>query len=162
MDIIHIKNRIDSIFKFDQENCKKYRDGEIDIYTLKRLQDINSDDFQKLIETHEFPYKDLFGSDTYKKSVTLALHSNPNSMRVYHDIFTSIDDPSKIDLSDKAYFIDKFRVINGEPQLYGTQYKINIDKSINFIEIEDFENINIRRLELGMSSFEEYRNNLAT
>jgi hypothetical protein len=52
-----------------------------------------------------------------------------------------------LELSDKAALIDRIRYNKGEEQLYGTM--LNAD-------IEDKENVNKRRKEMGLNSLEEY------
>lgn len=56
-----------------------------------------------------------------------------------------------------AMLDDRLRLRTGLRQLYGTQFKWNPDNNEwQLEEIEDPENINRRRLELGMGTIEEY------
>ena len=75
-------------------------------------------------------------------------------------------DPISIQKRDIAYMIDKARVIQKLPQLYGTQYNIDKDGVLKYIEIEQPEDLEKRRMEYGMESFVEYKkiveNNLRT
>lgn len=43
------------------------------------------------------------------------------------------------------------------PQVYGTQYKINNRKKLNFLKIEDFKNLEKRRKSFGMETMDEYK-----
>lgn len=52
--------------------------------------------------------------------------------------------------------IDKARVIQNLPQVYGTQYRVDAQKNVTFIEIEDPENLEKRRQEMGMETFKGY------
>ena len=52
---------------------------------------------------------------------------------------------------------DKVRVIQKLPQLYGTQYNISEDGVLKYLDIENPEEIEKRREEYGMESFEEYK-----
>ena len=66
-------------------------------------------------------------------------------------------DPISIQKKDIAYMIDKTRVIQKLPQLYGTQYNIDKDGVLKYIDIEKPEDLEKRRAEYGMESFEEYK-----
>ena len=58
---------------------------------------------------------------------------------------------------DLALLIDRIRVRNGEPQLYGSQ--LHWDESAGapiFFPIEDPANVNARRAEVGLGPIEEY------
>ena len=62
----------------------------------------------------------------------------------------------RVDLRHKAFFTDKIRVDENKPQLYGAQVRKKENGEIELIEIEDRENVNKRRKELGMESLEKY------
>lgn len=157
MIIDTIQEELKKIFEIDQENNSKYSKKEITIEKLIELQDINFKDFNKIIIENGFPFKDIVGDESYKQAVTIALHSNPKNMRIYESIFSKIEDTSKIDLADKAYFIDKLRLMEKRPQVYGTQYTKKSDGTISFKEIEDIENVNVKRNNLGIGTLEEYK-----
>ena len=54
-----------------------------------------------------------------------------------------------------AFLTDRLKVAKGLPQVYGTQMRVVGDKFEPF-EVEDFENLNARRLKVGLESFEAY------
>ena len=60
----------------------------------------------------------------------------------------------EVALRDIAYLEDRIRINNGQPQLYGTQF---FKKEGKFIprEIEDQENVDQRRKEMGLNTFAE-------
>ncbi len=56
-----------------------------------------------------------------------------------------------------ALTTDRWLVQNGKKQIYGTQFsKKNNEKKITLMEVEDFANINKRRVDVGLPSIEEY------
>ncbi len=64
------------------------------------------------------------------------------------------DDASAGDL---AYLIDRVRVADGEPQVYGTQVEIGADGELKpRTPIEDEANIDARRAAAGLGTLEEY------
>lgn len=148
---------IAELFTKDQNNISKYNIRLLTKEDFILRQMAVGTGFLNIINKNGFPYKNIVGYKCYKQAVTIALHSNPENMKIYADIFSKINDPLKIDLSDKAYFIDKLRLMEKKPQVYGTQYTKNPDRTITFKEIEDIENVDERRKSLGMGTLEEYR-----
>ena len=53
-----------------------------------------------------------------------------------------------------AYLVDRVRVNEGKPQLYGTQYRIQ-DGDFLAGEIEDSAGVEVRRAKVGLGSIEE-------
>lgn len=56
-----------------------------------------------------------------------------------------------------AYLIDRVRVNCGEMQLFGTQFQRD---KLEPQPMEDMEHLDQRRIEMGLESFEEYRNKM--
>lgn len=72
-------------------------------------------------------------------------------------------DAGDADPSDHAYLVDRVRVANGEPQVYGTQW--GSDAAGNpqpRTPIEDEALVDIRRAEVGLGTIEEYLEELAS
>nr|GEU28629.1 hypothetical protein [Tanacetum cinerariifolium] len=67
----------------------------------------------------------------------------------------------EIKLANLATSLDRVRVNEKRPQIYGTQYHTRKDGKIQFYRIEDIANIDRRRLEMGMSSFAYLQEQLA-
>jgi hypothetical protein len=65
-------------------------------------------------------------------------------------------DGGDINKRNIAYLEDRVRVNTGRPTLYGTQFFQNPEGSFGPREIEDKENLNKRRAEMGLEPFEEY------
>jgi hypothetical protein len=59
----------------------------------------------------------------------------------------------EVALRDIAYLEDRVRVNSGQPQLYGTQFRWEGSKSIQ--NIEDPENVEQRRKEMGLNTLAE-------
>lgn len=68
----------------------------------------------------------------------------------------------EVSARDIAYLEDRVRVNAGREQLYGTQFRTELDKEgqVTFFgpqPIEDEEHVDERRAEVGLDSMEEYR-----
>ncbi len=61
-----------------------------------------------------------------------------------------------IDIRNIAYLEDRVRVNTGRPTLYGTQFYNDANGNFGPREIEDIENLDKRREQMGLESFEEY------
>jgi len=60
----------------------------------------------------------------------------------------------EVDLHDIAYLEDRVRVNSGQPQLYGTQFQ-QVEGRFVSREIEDQDQVNKRRKEMGLVTLEE-------
>jgi hypothetical protein len=64
--------------------------------------------------------------------------------------------PGEVEKANIAYLEDRVRVNIGRPQLYGTQFHTDKDGTFGPRPIEDPDNLERRRKEMGLRSFAEY------
>lgn len=165
---------LQDIFNLDQKNIAERYAGNLTQEEALQKQKETGAAFLAHLKKHGFPFKNTHSVEVYKQAITLSLHLDLESMT---DIFEYIKSKSvndsasnrpnmhmganynteEIDLEHMAFFTDKIRLLKGQPQLYGTQFKRNPDRTIVFKEIEDAEHVNDRRKSLGMSTIEEYK-----
>ena len=91
-------------------------------------------------------------------------HSSKEEMESFKEIVEKAHQENKIEKADYALYIDRLKVHNDLPQVYGTQYYYDENlANYRFYEIEDFENINKRRRKVGLAKIEKYakQNNIA-
>ncbi len=140
----------------DQKNIKLFGLGEIskDEFLKRSLRII--EEFKLHINKNGFPFKNKEPYDIYKAAFILSLHADLEFLTEIGKIFNNAE-VGAVDPEHKAYFIDKLRLNDGLPQLYGTQFKRLPNGSIEFLPIEKLENINVRRKEIGLSTLEEYK-----
>jgi hypothetical protein len=62
----------------------------------------------------------------------------------------------EVNPQDIAYLEDRVRVGEGRPQLYGTQFHTNEQGELEPYPIEDQNQVDTRRAEVGLSSLAEY------
>lgn len=61
------------------------------------------------------------------------------------------------DFKDYAYLLDRVLMHDKKPQIYGTQLYLNEkSKKFELWEVEDFPNLDERRLKIGLTSIAEY------
>jgi len=160
MDIALIKKdtlSLETIMETDQQAIKDFRVGKITASDLTEINRKNVDIVKRIITEIGFPTISITSQKAYKAAVLVVLHSGDLEF-----LNQSIKDLQKADnvsiqKRDIGYMIDKARVIQKLPQLYGTQYNIDNDGVLKYIDIEKPEELEKRRAEYGMESFEEYK-----
>ena len=153
---MNIMNRILELLEKDQENISLFKQSKRTLEEMIDLTDSISKEFLKILEKGGFPYKNKVNNDVYRAGITLALHLPPEDLRMVFIDIEHIDD-DKIEPPDKAYFVDRIRVNNGEKQLYGTNFKKGESGEITFLPIEDETNVDKRRKAVGLCTLKEYR-----
>jgi nitrate reductase NapAB chaperone NapD len=154
--IINHTRTLEVIINTDQHAINDFKAGKITSLELAEINRKNVDLVKQIISEIGFPTINLTSRKAYKAAVLVVLHSEDIDL-----LNQSIESLQKIDWKliekrDIGFMIDKARVIQKRPQLYGTQYRINSDLAIEFIEIEKPELLEQRRAALGMESFDEY------
>jgi hypothetical protein len=147
-------HKILELLKRDQEAISFFKKGDITPEEFKFRASKISEEFFDIYKKHGFPYKNENSGDVYKGAVVLSLHQPLENLEI---IFNDIEKlPSeRVDPKDLAFMTDKIRVIKGEKQIYGTQYKI-ANGNIEFLPIENPNQINQKRKEAGLETLEEY------
>ncbi len=113
-------------------------------------------EFKKYVDLNGFPFKNKENYEVYKAGVALSLHADFDFLKNIEGIFKNAN-ISEIDQDHLAYFVDKIRVYENKPQLYGTQFKRLPDNSIEFLPIEDEKNVDNRRAEIGLITLNQYK-----
>ncbi|HEX8515747.1 MAG TPA: DUF6624 domain-containing protein [Bacteroidia bacterium] len=95
-------------------------------------------------------------------TLPLVLMHSPLEMQLkYIPMMREAVKSKKADSYDLALLEDKILLRQGKKQLYGT-YLVNIDKKYYTAPLEDPENVDKRRVELGLSTLDEYLKNWGT
>ena len=130
--------------------------GKLMLKNTKKINKEVVDEFKKYIKNQGFPFKNLCGQEVYKAAIVLALHADNNFLESIFEVIKEAG-KDKVDIKDKAYFIDRILVYKGKPQIYLTQFKISANGLMKLSPIEDPDNVNKRRAELGLEPLEEYK-----
>lgn len=104
----------------------------------------------QIIQEHGYPTQKLIGSEGMKAFWLLIQHQDFDT-KLQEDCLAHCDFESP----QKAYLTDRVRINNNQPQLYGTQFMRSGGKLIPS-PIEDVENVEERRKEIGLDTLEEY------
>ncbi len=148
---------LENIQDTDQKAIKDFKSGRISVSDLSKINSDNVNTLKSIISKIGFPTITLTSQKAYRAAVLVILHSGDiellnNSIEIMENLEKGL-----IQRKDIAYMIDKMRVIQGQSQLYGTQYKIDKDGHLKFLDIENLQDLEKRRAQYGMESFVEYK-----
>lgn len=121
----------------------------------------NRNRLKEIFKEVGFPNVELVGKDAMHGIFLIIQHSN-NDEVWQKDQLTSIEQAVKsgdMDGQSYAYLYDRIKINAGEKQLYGTQFKSAdlISKKAELAETQDVENLDMRRMEVGMMPIDMYK-----
>ena len=175
-----LKNELDSIFIIDQ----KYRaemqsvqqefgwnssemselwakQNKIDSSILKRIVEI-------INEVDGYPGKSLVGHSASKTTFYVLQHAPDSVQELYYEMIIEAAKSDELDKRLAAMYQDRYLMHKGEPQIYGTQVRLEFETdSLTGERIErtfvwpiaDTTNIDSLRMWNGIGNLEEYLNN---
>jgi len=142
----------------------------LDRYDLKKEEviidsfGVNTDERNRIrldgiIEEYGFPTKMLVGKDAMDGVFYIIQHSDDAEWQKLQlpNIRMAVE-RGDIDSQDYGYLYDRVMLRTGRKQLYGTQF-VNVDtvnRVVDLAETEDLENLDKRRMELGMMPIRMY------
>jgi hypothetical protein len=115
---------------------------------------------KEIIGEFGFPTRRLVGKDAMEGIFMMIQHSDGDKEWQKQQL-TQIEKAVKqgdMDGQSYAYLYDRIKINGGEKQLYGTQFK-NVDlinKTVDLSDTEDIENLDRRRMEVGMMPIQMY------
>ena len=153
MNIKEIKSQLKSMVKEHEEVRKSFPIKKLE---MDHLDEEHAKIIEKLIEEFGVIDTERFGGDAAKNASLIVQHSTPAIRKKYVEL-QDILPKNKIYKRGYVYMKDRMLVDENKPQLYATQLKIlNSQGDLAFNPIEDFANIDKRRIEMGLEPFEAY------
>jgi len=117
----------------------------------------NRSHLEAIIEQIGWPSQSKVGKEAAHAAWLLVQHADENPLFQRHCLdLMMAEQTGEIAREDIAYLDDRIRVNEGQPQLYGTQWRVDEKKGYIPEEIADPENLDQRRAEMGMELFAEY------
>jgi hypothetical protein len=133
----------------DREN--KEIQAEVD-----RVDEENMVEVARIIEKHGYPGVSLVGKRASGGAWTVIQHADIPTIKKYLDLMTRAVEAGELDGGLLATSVDRVRMAEGLPQVYGTQF---IEKNGEMVPhpIEDEANVDARRAKVGLGTLAEYK-----
>lgn len=147
-EILEMAKKDQAMRKAATEDYKIWN-SEIDKENTVRLKEI--------ISAIGWPTISKVGEDASMKAWLLAQHAD-KSLAFQKKCLEMMKElpEAEVYIIGKAYLEDRIKVAEGKAQIYGTQFHEDDAGDFGPREIDDFENLEVRRKDLGMESFKEY------
>ena len=162
MEIKKLANEINRMVEIDQKRRKEIKDwSALSNEEYKKIEDMDHKHTKRLkeiIREHGLITISKFGADTSYNAWLLVQHAGEEELDFMKKYLSLIEkDRDDIDKRNYAYLVDRIRIFEKKPQLYGTQYKMNEETGKwECYEIEDNSNVDKRRAEVGLESLQSY------
>lgn len=153
----NISNEVEKKYNFESDEVQFFWK------IIIRQDSINEKRISEIIDEYGWPGISLVGKEANITVWLIIQHSTPEQQEYYLPFLKESVKKGESRGRDLAYLEDRILMSRGKPQKYGSQF-MNDPKTGEFIfcEIEDPENVNKRRAEVGLEPIEEYmkRNNI--
>jgi len=117
----------------------------------KKLNDKNLSDLLKIIDEFGWPKISDVGSLAASTAFFIIQHSDYEIQKKYYSYLEKAVKENEATKKELAYLTDRILVHEGKPQLYGSQRSRNLETGeVKMYPVEDPENLNKRRVEMGM------------
>jgi hypothetical protein len=122
---------------------------------LARADAQNIAELEVILAKHGWPAKSVIGLKASGAIWAILQHSKIETLKKHLDLMTRAAERGDIDGGLMATSVDRVRVSEGKPQIYGTQFH-EVDGVWVPEAIEDEANVDARRKEVGLGPLAEY------
>jgi hypothetical protein len=143
-----------------QVRAELARDGHLFRGYHPRLAEVNSrnaERLQEIIQLQGWPGRSLVGDRAARAAGLVLQHAiaYPKLMRTGLQLIGEAAARGEVSKAEVAILEDRIRVLEGRPQLYGTQYEWDDRGEMSPLPIEDAQGVDERRLALGLPRLAE-------
>ena len=123
---------------------------------LERVDSQNTKSMKGVIDRYGWPGKSLVGSDGEDAAWLLVQHADLDVefQKDCLNLIASAVDAGEAEPWQHAYLLDRIRIHDGQPQVYGTQMKGSPEGWVPF-SIENEDGVDSRRREVGLGPLSE-------
>ena len=111
---------------------------------------------ERIIAVHGWSDARVFGRDAATAAFLVLQHADLKYQLEYLPLFRQAVEEGKASKSDLALLVDRVRVRQGKPQLYGSQVRQALDGTSEPYPIEDEANVDARRAEMELEPLADY------
>ncbi|ARS37359.1 DUF6624 domain-containing protein [Pontibacter actiniarum] len=124
---------------------------------MRQVDEQNKIEVVAILEKHGWPGKSLVGLQANAAAFLVIQHSDKETMEKYLPLLREAAEKGEAAKGQVALMEDRVRMNNGQPQLYGSQLRMNKETGkYELYQIEDEANVNKRREEMGMEPLQDY------
>ncbi len=120
------------------------------------IDDSNRRIFDSIVSIHGFPTNSGFGERAVNSAFLIIQHSDTSYQRKYLPTIQLLAIQKQINQQYYALLVDRYNVLNGKKQIYGTQIDLQGGECRLFPCEQPLDVVDKLRLEIGMSTIEEY------
>jgi len=124
----------------------------------KKIEEVdrqNTSKLKKIVDEIGLPTIDKVGEEGSQNAWVLVQHAGQNELEFMKKYARMMEESmDQIVPRNYAYLIDRIRMMEDKPQIYGTQFIVKDGKTTPY-DIGDIENVDKRRAKVGLDSFEE-------
>lgn len=139
---------------------KLIQNGELsDGYSpeMKELHNCNAKILNEIIDMIGYPTREKVGNEASEAAWLVIQHAieQPKFMKKCVKLLAVVVNENKISSKNLAYLTDRIAVLEGKPQLYGTQFDWDQNRELSPNDFDDLIKVNQRRESIGLNSIEE-------
>jgi hypothetical protein len=119
---------------------------------MEKVHKENGKQLKEIVDTYGWPGKSMVGEEGAEAAWIVFQHniSEPNFFKELLPILQSEADKGEVEWSWVAKTIDRIRMYEGKPQVYGTNYDWDEKGELSPWPIENPEEVDKRRKEMGL------------
>lgn len=124
---------------------------------MEELHNRNAQIMHEIIDTIGYPTIDKVGKEANEATWLIIQHSigRPEFMKRCRDLLEEDVRANKASQRELAYLTDRISVLEGKPQLYGTQFDWDEHGELRPNLFDDLAKVNQRRKSIGLTTLEE-------
>jgi hypothetical protein len=124
---------------------------------MKELHNRNAKILRDIIDTIGYPTIDKVGQEANEAAWLVIQHSigQPEFMKKCAKLLEKAVSENKANPKSLAYLTDRIAVLEGKPQLYGTQFDWDKNGNLSPNLFDDLNKVNKRRKSIGLNTLEE-------
>ncbi len=151
----NLRHIVVEILEMAKKDQKARETGQSEIFVP--IDQENTARLKEIVAQIGWPTKSKVGEEASAAAWLLVQHADKDIDFQRHCLQQMKSEPeNEVSRIDVVYLEDRVRVHEGRMQLYGTQWKEDSEQGFIPYPVENPENLNERRANVGLGSFEKY------
>jgi hypothetical protein len=124
---------------------------------MQEVHDRNAQRLEEIVSKYGWPGRTLVGDDGAEAAWLIVQHAIglPSFQRRCLEVLQGSANRNEVPSWQPAYLLDRIRVFEGKPQVYGTQFDRDEQGEMSPCPVEDPASLNERRSAIGLDSIED-------